>query len=166
MPFKSKKIQKIYNKKYRQKNKKRIQKKRKAYYQKHKKKICQQMRDHYKKNPKPKKDNTRRWRKNNPKRAYALVKKWHKKHPRRLADMYLKHHLQRYGISVEDFKKAKKEQKSLCKICKRKRKLCVDHCHKRLIFRGLLCQQCNTGLGGFEDRPDLLRKAAEYLSGF
>jgi hypothetical protein len=40
----------------------------------------------------------------------------------------------------------------------------LDHCHDRNVIRGWLCNNCNSGLGNFKDRPDLIRKALTYLA--
>lgn len=39
----------------------------------------------------------------------------------------------------------------------------VDHCHQTGKIRGLLCHDCNTGIGKFKDNPSLLWKAIAYL---
>lgn len=68
----------------------------------------------------------------------------------------------------------REEQGHVCKICgeegflmnrRVKSALNVDHCHKTGTIRGMLCHNCNRGLGLFQDNPELLRKAADYLEG-
>ena len=39
----------------------------------------------------------------------------------------------------------------------------VDHNHRTLKVRGLLCSSCNFGLGMFDDNKEWLQKAIEYL---
>lgn len=50
-----------------------------------------------------------------------------------------------------------------CVICGSNENLVVDHCHKTNIIRGMLCNNCNMGLGKFKDDPCLLEFARIYL---
>lgn len=75
-----------------------------------------------------------------------------------------------YGISVEDYDKMFANQEGVCAICgsassKRKgdKHLVVDHNHKTGKVRGLLCIQCNAGLGMFEDDVNIIHNAEVYL---
>jgi len=70
----------------------------------------------------------------------------------------------RYGIEVEDYEALKEQQGGKCAICKTEgRVLYVDHCHSTQKLRGLLCQQCNTGIGMLQDSLKVLKKAVRYL---
>ena len=52
-----------------------------------------------------------------------------------------------------------------CAICGEKTEdIVVDHCHDKNVYRGLLCQLCNRGLGNFKDNTDSLKRAIEYLN--
>ncbi len=78
-------------------------------------------------------------------------------------------HLKRtYGIDLTQYNQLLIEQNSCCKICKRHRSeltqdLHTDHDHKTGKVRGLLCFNCNQGLGNFKDSKGLLISAFEYL---
>lgn len=39
----------------------------------------------------------------------------------------------------------------------------VDHCHSTNAIRGLLCSNCNIGIGKFRDEPKILLNAVRYL---
>lgn len=72
-----------------------------------------------------------------------------------------------YGINIDEYEAMEKSQNYSCKICGGKqtdgRGLAVDHCHSTGKIRGLLCSKCNRALGGFNDDPELLDKAKNYL---
>ena len=74
----------------------------------------------------------------------------------------------RHGLKSGELDKMKKAQKNKCAICGKhkdslKKKLAVDHCHKTGKIRGLLCGNCNNGLGRFQDNVKFLEKAIKYL---
>jgi Recombination endonuclease VII len=76
--------------------------------------------------------------------------------------------LRTYGLTMDQFTGMLESQKSVCAICQSTsdRKVIfpvVDHCHATGRVRGLLCANCNHGLGKFKDSPDLLMRAVEYL---
>jgi hypothetical protein len=68
-----------------------------------------------------------------------------------------------YGLTLLEFTAMQAEQKGLCKMNCGKLGTNVDHCHSTGKVRGLLCSNCNTGLGLFNDNPELLRLAAHYV---
>ena len=55
---------------------------------------------------------------------------------------------------IENYKACHKR----CEICGSTKKLCVDHNHKTLRFRGMLCQSCNRFLGWFERNREKIEK--------
>jgi len=55
-------------------------------------------------------------------------------------------------------------QQAHCAVCgKITEQLCIDHNHETNELRGLLCRDCNYGLGCFKDNPDFLYEAGDYL---
>ncbi len=73
--------------------------------------------------------------------------------------------LRKYGINIDEYQTLLRTQGGVCCICGKQdgRRLGVDHNNKTSKIRGLLCINCNLGLGNFQDQPELLLKAAAYL---
>lgn len=66
--------------------------------------------------------------------------------------------------ALEKFEELQRRQENKCAICKRIKRLAVDHCHDTGKVRGLLCNSCNRGLGLFQDRADVLEIAKIYIT--
>lgn len=80
----------------------------------------------------------------------------------------------KYGITTVEYDAMVDVHQGLCAICGKPQQavngltgkmfdMNVDHDHETKKVRGLLCHNCNRGLGMFQDSADLLRRAAEYL---
>jgi len=73
-----------------------------------------------------------------------------------------------YQMSLEDYNNLLELQNNCCAICNINQekiiiKLCVDHNHETGSVRGLLCSNCNSGIGFLKDNPDLIFNAIKYL---
>ena len=80
--------------------------------------------------------------------------------------------LKRQGMTQEQYDSKLAEQNGLCAICRlphgrslcgRSKDLAIDHDHVTDQLRGLLCDDCNIGLGLYHDDPQRLMNAALYI---
>lgn len=89
--------------------------------------------------------------------------RWREKSPG-----YMRKYL--YGLTPEDFEALLAKQGNRCAICGsdewpgKDNRPQVDHDHDTGEVRGILCGNCNTGLGHFKDDLQLLKVAVRYLS--
>lgn len=85
---------------------------------------------------------------------------------KRVSDLKIK-----YNLTETKYNKLLEKQRGVCAICfvdkvslnSKRRNWNVDHCHLTGKVRGLLCDNCNQGLGKFKDKTDLLMNAINYL---
>lgn len=71
-----------------------------------------------------------------------------------------------YNCTYDEYMKLIEKSRNKCTICKaqlRKRTMVLDHCHKKNKVRGILCRDCNFGLGNFKDNIKTLLNAIKYL---
>jgi hypothetical protein len=70
-----------------------------------------------------------------------------------------------YNLTPDEYDAMNESQSGLCAICQRKPDyaLHVDHDHHTGQIRGLLCMECNTGIGKLGDSMHLVAAALEYL---
>lgn len=111
--------------------------------------------EHYYENRESAISNAREWNKNNQQHVNEVTRR------RRL--------MERYGVTPEWYDETLKAQGYRCAICPattpgtRRKYFPVDHDHATGEARGLLCCNCNTGLGMFGDDLDNVLAAAAYL---
>lgn len=108
-------------------------------------------------------DYQRTWRAANPRSQVASNKKWNDANPEKARAYQRK---LRYGMTVAEYNAKCIEQNHLCAICGKKptRNLSIDHNHSTGKVRDLLCNQCNVGIGMFQEDAGRLQQAIAYLA--
>jgi len=145
---------KAYSKAYREKNKEKIKAYKKtwnkAYHEKNKESILAQKKAYYEKN----------------KEEINLKKKaYREKNRDKIRAKELKRN---FGIGLHEYNLMFTEQKGKCACCGIRQneltmRFAVDHDHDTGLIRGLLCGNCNTGIGKLGDNIEGLMKALNYL---
>jgi hypothetical protein len=98
---------------------------------------------------------------------HARVKIYHKDNKAKVTKRQLISHRRRlYGLNEEEYNNMILSQNNLCAICNKPsdKTLHIDHDHVTGRVRGLLCSNCNLGIGLLEEDLIVLNRAIEYLS--
>jgi len=140
----------------------------KEYYIKNKTKYKERAKEYYEKNKEKLKERSKEYYYKNIEKVSARTKLYYEK-----TSSSSEYKFKRYGITRLDYNNLYENQRGLCSICGKeeistlrsvkKKVLAVDHCHTTGKVRGLLCSNCNRGLGHFQESSDILRKAIDYL---
>ena len=113
-------------------------------------------------------------------KARARAKLWHAKNrdrhlaymanrratqPRKVWEAKIK---SSFGITARDYSILLLQQNFCCAICGKdqtefKKRFAVDHCHDTGIVRGLLCANCNKGIGNLQESIAVLQSAINYI---
>jgi hypothetical protein len=107
----------------------------------------------------------RAWQKANPER----LKAWRKKNRDRLNKQLRAIHLRnKFGLTTDEYSRMLESQAGVCALCEAAPtpgiSLHVDHDHGTGEIRGLLCVRCNNAIGLLRENPDLMRRAARYVT--
>ncbi len=126
-------------------------------------------------NPEKRRETVKKYQLTHPGKVKEINKRWYIKNREKIsikAREYTKSgkrnistRKSRYGLTQKDFDNLKKNQSNLCAICLIEFEITprIDHCHRTNKIRGLLCNQCNIGLGAFKDKIEVLKSAIIYL---
>ena len=104
----------------------------------------------------------KKWAKNNP----TKVKRYQAKNRLKKADYNRSYaRWKKYGLTEEEYQIRIKAQNGKCKIClgTPAQSLHVDHDHTNGAVRGLLCFNCNAGIGHLQDNAEIIRRALDYV---
>lgn len=158
--------------KYREANEEKVKERRKKYDAKHRQENIER---------------AKKWREANPERTIAVKKayyestkderkaeavKWRSENPEEHKKEVKRKRLKQYNMTFEDYDNLLIQQNYCCGItgCSNKHsdedQLYIDHDHSTGAVRGLLCSQCNLGLGGLADTEERILAALVYLRSY
>lgn len=108
----------------------------------------------------PERERQRRYERENREKERDRMRRW------RAANSFTVERSQYHGKTRAEINTIAQQQGG-CGICGKKpgglHAWHGDHDHKTGVFRGVLCRNCNLGLGHFRDRAKSLRAAIYYL---
>jgi hypothetical protein len=93
----------------------------------------------------------------------AYMRLYRERFPRKARSAVLK---ATFGITLDDYDQILLEQNGGCAICgtpPKTKRLSIDHDHTTGRIRGLLCNDCNAGLGFFQESVGRFRRALAYM---
>lgn len=118
-------------------------------------------------------EKSKKYRDNNRDKVKSSLASWRKSNPDKVKVQLRRARLKKFKLSETHYQSLLKEQNYVCAICAlpeklvdragRLKALAVDHCHKTGKVRGLLCFDCNTALGKFNEDVEIIASACEYL---
>ena len=105
-----------------------------------------------------------------PENTRRRLRNWRRNNREKYEGQWLRCSIKKIGVNLteEQYWEMVDDQHGLCQICNQpdeRGRLCIDHCHETNEVRGLLCRNCNLGLGLFTDNIDKLHNAVLYLQG-
>jgi hypothetical protein len=98
----------------------------------------------------------------------AARARYKKRFPEKVASHNRRSNWRIKGLDQDACEAALAAFKGACEICgsptsQAKHDWTIDHCHKTMKIRGVLCHHCNLLLGHAKDDPRILLAAVEYL---
>lgn len=122
--------------------------------------------EHYLANKEQYAAKSKAWREKNKEKARQNRKRHYEENKQKNLEQMAWYSLKRkYGLTQKEYTEMLDKQKGVCAICGGvcTRRLAVDHDHETGKVRGLLCNNCNRGLGHFQDNVGFLDAAIRYL---
>jgi len=122
-------------------------------------------------NPEKVREAVRKWNDSNPDVLLRIGRRWEKanKLQRQVSGRAFK--LKKYNLTPSQYDALLDAQDGRCAICgsdspgRGHAHFSVDHCHKSGRVRGLLCGNCNVGIGLLGDCAERVTAAVRYLEG-
>lgn len=117
-------------------------------------------------NPEKRKESQTNWYTENVERERARSRRRYAANPGRYKELRRKRNLKNYDMTIEAFDALLSTQEGRCACCRTDtpgRGWQVDHCHKINKVRGILCHNCNLGLGHAKDSVEVLETWISYL---
>lgn len=125
--------------------------------------------EHYQANKAKYAAKSKAWRMANPEKARANRKRYYEENKETSLEYSKWYSLnKKFSLSKEQYKLLLEKQKHVCAICGKgcTKALAVDHCHTTGKVRGLLCNNCNRGIGHLKENIENLSNAITYLQKF